>query len=285
MNLTVNLDNNTNFNAKRIKYTKNQMTEILKPMVDVEFSVKEMMKHSGLSRRNIENWVLETYDQSIPKLYKNKHDTKLREELELYKSVGLTDEEIGTIYNSSAKWINTQLNRLGIIAPIKRKIRLLDEKGPDMVHSGYPIPRIAEELQLSQSKIASWVKNRYSKTILQVRKENSIKINKSLSNEKLNLLQKVYDCIIIKGYGILETAKELNIRKQKVYNFMKIMNLTSHKQDAKKLMEQKVPEMIKEGKTLQEMSKEIGLSGTTIGRYIRKITGKRYFEIKQTKML
>ena len=272
---------NINFNAKRIKYTQEQLCNTLMPMLDAELSIKDIMKHTNISRRTIEDWSLNTLGKTIPKYYRDKRYLKLQNEITEYKEAGLTDKEIGSIYGHHNTWVNKIIQKMKIGRRTVDINKDLADNAPDMIYKGYPVHIIANRLNISENTVNKWIYKTFKKTIKQIRKENNIPIKKEYSGNNLKI--KLNEYLVVKGLSMSETSKLLNLPKQRVIYWMKTFNISSWKQTAHKYMEEHITEMINIGMTIDEMAKNIGLSISTIKRYIKTVKGKNYTEIKREK--
>lgn len=282
MNIGISLnDYNTNliFSGRRPKFSKEELTKILVPLVDSNLPVKELMKKTGISRRIIEKWFDDNYGTTAAKLYRNARKNKLRTELIELRDSGKSNAEIAESLGQTKRWVDKQLYKLKATRVRTKRSMLMQENIPWMLEAGYTIERIHDALQVGKTTISNWIKKYYTSGVVRFRKQNNINIWRDIDNKRFNFKQN-FISFFKNGGTITEATKLFDMSPASVFRWLKIFNIKTDKQQKFQKLDENLMECIDKKMNVTEIAKEYGVSPATVTRKIKKITGKYYRDIK-----
>lgn len=101
-----------------------------------------------------------------------------------------------------------------------------------------------------------------------------------LLNKERSMFKELLTEFFSLGGTISEAAKKFNKPVSRIYYWMQVFNIKSEKQLAYQKMQERVPELLKSGMKIKEMSKELGISRLIISKYIKELTGQDYRSYK-----
>lgn len=267
--------NNTSFNAKRIKYSKEELSAILMPFKDSGMNLKQIMQETNLSRTTIKNWFDENFGKSATKLAIEKKNNKLRDELIKYRKEGLSQEQIAEIYGRNKKWVNKKIYLLGATSSRQDMYALMEENIPWMLEAGYTIDRIHKALEIGYNTVSKWISKNIDGGIKQYRKKQGINIWRNYEG-KYPILKKELTEFFQNGGTIVEAKRRFNLTKSRVHYWLKIFNIKTAKQNSKEFLEQNIVRMLDNNMKVGDIAKEAGVSEDTVRRYILRVTGTAY---------
>jgi len=200
----------TQFKGRRIKYTNEQLTQILDPLFEQKTPYNVIMTLTRLSHDTINKWAKEVKGMSANKLYKQsilchsidrqikcKNDTNAKKSTQL--QIKLQDnvprmiqedytleamaEEIGCCHTCVSNWIIKTYNKTltqirqenypnGYLTKLQVKMR---DNIPRMIQEDYTLEAMAKELGCVPAYVSNWIIKTYNKTLTQIRQENNIK--------------------------------------------------------------------------------------------------------------
>ena len=173
------------FKGRRIKYTNEQLSEILEPLFEQRKPYNKIMASTGLSHDVINEWSKAVKGMSANKLYRRSivrdwRDQSFRKEMQGYRDAGYSAYRLSIIYKHSVMWVYNMLRKLNMIIikpkePTQLQVKM-QENIPRMIKEGYTIEAMAKELGCGHTSVSNWIFDTYKKSILQIRQENNIKI-------------------------------------------------------------------------------------------------------------
>ncbi len=171
--------NNIQFKGHRIKYTNEQLSELLEPLFEQKTPYKLIMTSTRLSHNVINKWAKEVKGMSANKLYKkdNTYDkNKLKNDLIKRRSLGFTHKEIAELYHRSPSWVGEMLKKFNITINRTKLQVAMEENIPRMIQEGYTIEAMTKELGCGHTQVLNWIFKTYNKYLKTLRQENNINI-------------------------------------------------------------------------------------------------------------
>jgi len=203
--------NNLQFYGHRIKYTNEQLSNVLDPLFEQKLPFNEIMSISGFSYNVINKWAKDTKGMTANQLYRKninerEYDKALENKLKELRTVGCTCKEIAKNFNHSLSWVSNKLKKFNIEKQLTVLQLKLQENVPRMIQDGYTIDAMAKELGCGPTYVSDWIVKIYGKNIKQIRHDNNPEgaITKLQKRMKENIPRMVEN-----GYTIDAMAKEL----------------------------------------------------------------------------
>ena len=172
-------NNNICFSGRKPNNSRQFMNEVLTPLVDKFTPVKEIIRQTNFTRKQIDLWSLINHNMTISKLYKTRQHEIIKNKLIEYRSKGITIKDLTKIFGHTAEWINTRGKEFGIKPVNYEKQQQMSEHLPWMLDAGYTYKMIKKQLKISISTIQRWISENLGCSITEYRKANNIKIKRA----------------------------------------------------------------------------------------------------------
>jgi AraC-like DNA-binding protein len=283
MDIKINpINQNLVFNAKLTKFSKQNMDRILLPMLRNNAEFSTLVSKSGYTPNAVLNWFINSLGISAAEYYKTKKQEILKAEMKEFHEKKLPLKQVAKHYGKTVKWVYEKYMEFGFRVPRSVVNKRLDNEIPKLISEGYTLDKIAELVNCSETKLRKWVSKHIGRSIVEYRHNNKIAIKHGTGNLELTLVDLMKKCFEA-GKTIKETAKILGIVIPKVRRLKDKYGIKSDLDLAHEKMEKFVPKMIEDKLTIKQMSKVTGLSAATIRRWINKVYGKNYINIRMDK--
>ncbi len=271
-----------NFYGRPVKYTQEVLDKMLLPKLENKNLTKDdFIKQTNISFPILDRWFRTTFNKSLSKFFYQRETEKAAKDIVEYQKSGKNNKKIGDIIGKSPKWILHKLKIAELPTYRKALHARMDEEIPALLEAGYTIKLISQELNINKSTIVKWLKENRKDGIVKYRHDNNIRISakdKEEHVEKIQILRKFF----ADGGTISEAIKIYNMSPSTLYNWIKKYNLKTQKKISHDKMKECIEQFMALKLSLTEMSKQLGLAKVTVARYIRKITGKSYKDIKKS---
>ena len=283
MNISIkNYNQSFNFYGRPVKYTQEVLDKMLLPKLENKNLTKDdFIKQTNISFPILDRWFRNTFNQSLSKFFYQRENEKAAQDIVEYQKFGKNNKEIGEIIGKSPKWIFHKLKVTGQPTYREHLHNLLDKEVPRLLNLGFTIDRISKELNVNKSSIYKWLKANRKEGTVKYRHNNNISISVDEKKEHLEKIQILRE-FFAEGGTISEAIKRFNLSPTTLYQWIKKYNLKTQNKISHEKMKESIEKFMALKLSLAEMAEEIGLAKVTIARYIRKITGKNYKDIKKS---
>ena len=273
------------------------MSNSLVPMVQSGASVSEMVRKFSFSVHSVRKWIYETYQASIKEIKKDiKRETKIvnhqktqkeifEEQFNDYLRQGLSPQEIQNKLHISPTSFKYYMRKFHPFYVSPKEIAEEDrlKKIMELAEDGLSSQQIGAALGLSKNYVYKWVQRKFNMSLPQLRKQLNVKQKRTYKNENAREeLKNKMSKYFAEGLGIVEVARMLGLSKIMTIYYKKIFNLKTKKQIAQESLSKIVPVLIKQGYTPRKIAEKVGLSASTITRWLKKNYGKNFSELDKT---
>lgn len=280
MNLSVtSYQPNISFSGRNRMLSKETLDKIFLPLLENKNITKKEFENASFDiPYTIKNrWFKETFDKTMGRFFTERKEEKLKNGILECRSSGMSNREIANQYRINEGLSEYRLRKLGCYKPVKS---MLDEKLPKLLEAGYTAKTCSEQLNVSIGVIKNWIRENKKEGIVQYRHNNNIIIKHNYDTKDTDFKTEFTD-FFEKGGTISEARKKFDMSPSIVYLWLNRFNIKTKRQKMHESLEQQIWEFIKFKMSLPEMSKKTGLSKSAIAKYIKKLTGKNYIELKK----
>ena len=273
---------NINFLGRTKVYSNETLNKIFLPLLENKNMTREefVRINSDISFRRINIWFKENFGMTMVKFFSERRNEKLINELNEYRKSGLSNSEIVQIMHNKDRITGSKLRKLSSYSTREELYKRLEENIPRMLKDGYTISRCSKELGVDEKTIRYWIQSSNNEGLLQYRRNNKITVLRDYYETYAAFKAEFTDFFENDG-TIDEAMKKFKKSRSSIYSWLRKFNI---KPDKKRLMgkiEQKLPELINSKLNLSDISHKFGVSKTTIARYIKKLTGQNYKDVKK----
>lgn len=284
MNLSINSNvNNIAFNARYTKLAKENMDKTLFPLLKrSDMNIKKMAEESKFTNHAICKWFQETFGVTPAAYFKNKEQETLKNELFAFYNNKIPVDDIAKHYGLTRRWVYDQFTKFKIKTSREELNAMLDNEVLNLIHQGYPMDSIAKKINCSETTLQKWLNKNIPQGVVKYRHDNNIELNHGTRNTKdfiVSMIEESFNA----GNSIKETADLYNLKKDKVLRIKQKHKLKTNLEHAQALLDNFLPDFIKDNESLKVMSRIVGLSKATIARKIRAIYGKNYIDIRMNR--
>ena len=171
--------------------------------------------------------------------------------LEQYLAEGLTKKEIAEKFGVSTSTISRLIKNFGIETPGKKIKENIDEVLMPYTTQNSSLRQITQETGLSAYMVNKWYKDKFSSS------PHKMKLNTTIELLKSDLTNK-------------EIAEKMQLSINTVKYFRQKYHLGNIKRKKENMMK-KIIEKINEGLEKTEIAKALGISYSTVNRYLRRM--------------
>ena len=276
MDLSVtNINYTPNFFGRKKIYTNEYMTKTFLPYIEGDIPFEQLLKDHAVSIRTLDDWSKEKFMMPFRSLYYTTMNKTLVARLQKKKEAGSTIREIALSEGHSEKWVVERFKDLKILKRCEERQKLLEEFVPPMIKEGYTYERMVKELKkvfkripISDVIISNWIAQKYGKSLVQIRTENKIYIDREhVDCQKIkNMLETIFN----RGGSITEASKLTGMAKSTIFYWIERLGLSTKKREAKKKLDSILELRMAQGYSCAEIADEAGVNYATVLKHAKK---------------